>query len=74
MWSCLGSLESIYWDTDLLIGNKSRADPTQRFLSSSAQGASLVPAFPKGNVGRPSGSNCASNGQAPGELPGVPSL
>lgn len=70
MWSCLGSLESIYWDTDLLIGNKSRADPTQRFLSSLSSGCfpGTRPS-PSGERRRPSGSNCASNGQAPGELP-----
>lgn len=44
--------------------------PLKDFFLPSAQGASLVPApSPSGERRRPSGSNCASNGQAPGELP-----
>ena len=70
MWSCLGSLESIYWDTDLLTGDKSRAGPTQRFLSSLSSGCFPGARLsPNGELRRPSSGNCASDGQAPGELP-----
>lgn len=56
--------------TDLLIGNKSRAGPTQRFLSSfSSECFPGAHPSPSGELKKPSSSNCAFDGQAPGELP-----